>query len=190
MQAIDTFGIVYGSRNLRTVDIFVCDIQEARYLNAAHILVGAVHKQAHLRTDHVVFRLGGKETQLHALARVFVAVVKTKRCTGNSVAVKRIQGAFCRIAIGARTSTLDFAAKSRLFDSDRRELLFAETRTVVVIKRDRRFLIFGRTFQAHSVLASRESETHGATGFLVKFGNKFTLFVANKQVAVHIFIQF
>ena len=127
---------------------------------------------------------------MHALARILVAVVKTKRRARNSVAVKRIQGAFCRIAIGARTSTLDFAAKSRLFDSDRRELLFAETRTVVVIKLNRSFLVFGRAFQAYAVLAGREPEAHGATRFLVKFGDKFTLFVANEQVTVYILVQF
>ena len=158
-------------------------------MNASHIFTCAVHKQAHLRTDHVVFRLGRKETQLHALARILVAVVKTKRRARNSVAVKRIQGAFCRIAISARTFALDFATESRLFDSNRIELLITETRTVIVIKRNRCFLIFGRTFQAYAVLAGREPEAHGATRFLVKFGDKFTLFVANEQVTVYIFVQ-
>ena len=152
-----------------------------------HFFTSNVCKKARLGSQHIAVGTRHEQAQLHALAGLMIFIDQVERHAVFSVVVQRVNRIFH--GIGA-VIVLDFATERRLLGRDHHELLLRKTRTVIVLKRHRGFLVFGGAFQANAIFSRRETETHRAALLLVHLGNEFSLVVADKEATVDIVVEF
>ena len=186
LDSIKGTRIVHDARNLRPFVMLLRAVEHRRKLQAMHLFAGDVCKDADLRTQHIAVGTGHEQAHLQALAGFAVLVHQVEGHPEFSVVVQGIQGTGGSIAGGAVPATGDFAPEGSLFGYDGTELFLRELCAVVILQGDARLLVFGRPFQANTVLTRGKPQVDGSARLLVKFRHKFTSFVTNEQPSFHI----